>query len=89
MSIEQLKKFFETFNLHCTLLDGQNKLFFKYNAKNVKHIENKHFKAIITNNHIYPFTNRLNAFNSKEEEEIKTCEYYNVKPKKDKNELFI
>ena len=31
----------------------------------------------------------MNAFNSKEEEEIKTCEYYHVKPKKDKNELFI
>ena len=28
LSIEQLKKFFETFNLHCTLLDGQNKIFY-------------------------------------------------------------
>jgi hypothetical protein len=55
------------------------------------HRKNVHFKAIITNNHIDPITNQLNRFNTKDEdeEEIKTIEYYNVKPSKNKQELFI
>jgi len=45
--------------------------------------------ANITNNHIYPITNQLNKFNACEEEEIRTNEYFNVKPKKEGQELFI
>jgi len=83
-----LKTFFEKNQLSCTFLDGQNKVFYKYKAENEKHQENRHFRAIITNNHIYPITNQLNKFNASEEE-IRTNEYFNVKPKKEGQQLFI
>jgi hypothetical protein len=46
LSIEQLKKFFEDFKLSCTLLNGQNQIFYEYKADKEVHRKNAHFKAM-------------------------------------------
>ena len=88
VTAEQLKSFFEYFNLECTFLDGQNQIY-HYRPENPKRIKNRHFKAIITNNHIFPILNQLNKWNSKEINELKTNDYYNLQAQKEKNEIFI
>jgi len=89
LSAKQLKTFFKHFQLECTFLNGQNQNIFNYKPETTKHIKHRHFKAIITNNHIYPIINQLNKCNTKDLDEIKTNEYFNIQTQKQKNEIFI
>ena len=89
LSINELKKFFEHFKLSCTLLNGENKIIHKSKRETTRNDIVKHFKAIVTNSHLYPVINHLNKFNSRELEEIQTSENYYYKLEKKRTNYLL
>eukprot|EP01080_Neovahlkampfia_damariscottae_P011357 gene11357-4525_t len=89
LSVEQLKKFFVEYNLKMTILDVHGNIVDKHHptkegkASERSDLSTRHFKGLVSNNHLYQITNRLETIdceisNSVEElaQTIKTSDKY-------------
>eukprot|EP01080_Neovahlkampfia_damariscottae_P009065 gene9065-1160_t len=94
LSVEQLKKFFVEYNLKMTILDIHGNVVDKHHPTkegkgSERHLSTRHFKGLVSNNHLYQITNRLETIdgeisNSIEElaQTIKTSDKYYMRKNK-------
>ena len=99
LSVEQLKKFFVEYNLKMTILDIHGNVVDKHHPTSFKDGEEKnsertrisvrHFKGLVSNNHLYQITNRLETIQTTKQmdieeisKEIRTSENYYIRKNK-------
>eukprot|EP01080_Neovahlkampfia_damariscottae_P010051 gene10051-2370_t len=95
LSVEQLKKFFVEYNLKMTILDIHGNVVDKHHptkegkGSERSDLSTRHFKGLVSNNHLYQITNRLETIdgeisNSIEElaQTIKTSDKYYMRKNK-------
>eukprot|EP01080_Neovahlkampfia_damariscottae_P011732 gene11732-5071_t len=90
LSVEQLKKFFVEYNSKMTILDIHGNIIDKHHPSAERsNLSTRHFKGLVSNNHLYQITNRLETIdgeisNSIEElaQTIKTSDKYYMRKNK-------